>query len=229
MVSPESSRWSSGGRRRDSRADRRAIFSDADIVIGESFKAAALPKIEIFAVRRGSRSCTRRRLKMAHYIAIATDDPSIEAHVPLVLFSDSEWLTTLRIRGGKGHGHMKVYRLMILAAGTLACASGGAKQSPQTGTAPQTGPSQTIAVRPGETVSRAELRRTIDSMVNQPQFRSSHFGVLIVSREGGYAVLAQRGEALHARVEHEDRDGGNVLAQLGADYSIAPASRRQGT
>ena len=30
-----------------------------------------------------------------HYIAIATDDATMMAHVPLVLFSDPEWLTTL--------------------------------------------------------------------------------------------------------------------------------------
>jgi len=31
----------------------------------------------------------------AHYIAIATDDASMTSHVPLLLFSDPDWLTTL--------------------------------------------------------------------------------------------------------------------------------------
>lgn len=115
---------------------------------------------------------------------------------------------------------MKVYRLMILAAGTLACASGGAKQTPQTGMVPQPGASQTIAAPPGETVSRAVLRRTIDSMVNQPQFRSSHFGVLIVDPEKGDTLYSlNAGKLFMPASNMKIVTGATSLAQLGADYS----------
>jgi len=71
-------------------------LSDADIVIGEGFKTAALPKIEIFRRETGMTQLYEAGSAMsAHYIAIATDDPTIAAHVPLVLFSDPEWLTAL--------------------------------------------------------------------------------------------------------------------------------------
>ena len=71
-------------------------LSDADIVIGEGFKAAALPKIEIWRRETGKTMLYEEGSEMgAHYIAIATDDAGLEAHVPVVLFSDPEWLTTL--------------------------------------------------------------------------------------------------------------------------------------
>ncbi len=71
-------------------------LSDADIVIAEGFKAAALPKIEIFRRETGKIQLYDSGSEMsAHYIAIVTDDPAIEANVPLLLFSDPEWLTTL--------------------------------------------------------------------------------------------------------------------------------------
>ena len=30
-----------------------------------------------------------------YYLAIATDDADLQAHVPVLLFSDPDWLTTL--------------------------------------------------------------------------------------------------------------------------------------
>ena len=71
-------------------------LSDADIVIGEGFKAAALPKIEIWRSETGKTRLYEPGSEMAaHYIAIATDDETMQASVPVVLFSDPEWLTTL--------------------------------------------------------------------------------------------------------------------------------------
>ena len=40
------------------------------------------------------------------------------------------------------------------------------------------------------------------------------------SRARRHAVLAQCGEAVHARVEHEDRDGGNVAGAVGAGVHV---------
>ena len=71
-------------------------LSDADIVIGEGFKMAALPKIEIWRRETGKSILYEKGTEMsAHYIAIATDDPEVQAEVPLVLFSDPDWLIRL--------------------------------------------------------------------------------------------------------------------------------------
>lgn len=72
------------------------FLSDADIVIGEGFKAAALPKIEIWRRETGKSMLYEEGSALsAHYIAIATDDADVQAQVPVVLFSDPDWLTKL--------------------------------------------------------------------------------------------------------------------------------------
>jgi molybdopterin-guanine dinucleotide biosynthesis protein MobB len=97
MVSPDKfalvERWSE---EKSPEQIAEEYLSDADIVIGEGFKAAALPKIEIFRRETGKTQLYEAGSAMsAHYIAIATDDATIEAHVPLILFSDPEWLALL--------------------------------------------------------------------------------------------------------------------------------------
>ena len=65
-------------------------------MIAEGFKAAALPKVEIFRRETGKAPLYEAgSAQSAHYIAIATDDASMTSHVPMVLFSDPDWLTTL--------------------------------------------------------------------------------------------------------------------------------------
>jgi molybdopterin-guanine dinucleotide biosynthesis protein B len=97
MVSPDKfalvERWTE---ERSAEEIAEQYLSDADIVIAEGFKAAALPKIEIWRRETGKPPLYEPGSEASeHYIAIATDDGTMEAHVPVVLFSDPEWLTTL--------------------------------------------------------------------------------------------------------------------------------------
>jgi len=97
MVSPDKfalvERWTE---ERGPEQIAEKYLADADIVIAEGFKAAVLPKIEIFRRETGKTPLYEAGSELAsHYIAIATDDAAMKAHVPLVLFSDPEWLTTL--------------------------------------------------------------------------------------------------------------------------------------
>lgn len=97
MVSPDKfalvERWSTESGPEEI-AER--YLSDADIVIAEGFKAAALPKIEIFRRETGKQPLYEPGSpQSAHYVAIATDDEALRAHVPVVRFSDDSWLETL--------------------------------------------------------------------------------------------------------------------------------------
>ena len=97
MVSPDKfalvERWSEE-RQPESIAEQ--YLSDADIVVAEGFKAAQLPKIEIFRRETGKSPLYEPGSERSkYYLAIATDDAELRAHVPVVLFSDPEWLATL--------------------------------------------------------------------------------------------------------------------------------------
>src|SRR6185437_12387284 len=97
MVSPDKfalvERWSTEASPEEI-AER--YLSDADIVIAEGFKAAALPKIEIFRRETGKQPLYEPGSERSErYIAIATDDETMRAHVPVVHFSNDSWLTTL--------------------------------------------------------------------------------------------------------------------------------------
>jgi molybdopterin-guanine dinucleotide biosynthesis protein B len=97
MVSPDKfalvERWAE---ERTPEAIAEQYLSDADIVVAEGFKAAALPKIEIFRRETGKSPLYEAGSDQStHYLAIATDDAEMKAQVPVVLFSDPEWLTTL--------------------------------------------------------------------------------------------------------------------------------------
>jgi len=97
MVSPDKfalvERWAEE-RTPEDIAER--YLSDADIVVAEGFKAAALPKIEIFRRETGKRPLYAPDSEQSkYYLAIATDDAEMQAHVPVLLFSDPDWLTQL--------------------------------------------------------------------------------------------------------------------------------------
>ncbi len=97
MVSPDKfalvERWTE---ERTPEQIAETYLGDADIVIAEGFKAAALPKVEIFRRETGKAPLYEAgSAQSAYYIAIATDDASMTSHVPMVLFSDPDWLTTL--------------------------------------------------------------------------------------------------------------------------------------
>lgn len=71
-------------------------MTDADIVVAEGFKASALPKIEIFRRAAGGWPLYAEGAEQsATYLAIATDDEEFRAPVPVIRFSDDDWLATL--------------------------------------------------------------------------------------------------------------------------------------
>ncbi|MEO7040054.1 MAG: molybdopterin-guanine dinucleotide biosynthesis protein B [Gemmatimonadaceae bacterium] len=100
MVSPDKfalvERWTE---ERGPEEIAELYLAEADIVIAEGFKAAALPKIEIWRKETGKTPLYEAgSAASTHYIAIATDDPSMQATatpVPVVLFSEPDWLTAL--------------------------------------------------------------------------------------------------------------------------------------
>ena len=71
-------------------------MADADVVLCEGFKRAALAKIEIF--RREAHDAplyTNGSPDAAWYRAIVTDDESLTAAVPVIRLSDDAWLNAL--------------------------------------------------------------------------------------------------------------------------------------
>lgn len=74
----------------------KQYFEGADIVLVEGFKAAALPKIEVF---RRAASATPlydpSHPGAAQWIAIVTDDERFDAPCPVLRFRDTMWLQLL--------------------------------------------------------------------------------------------------------------------------------------
>ncbi len=71
-------------------------MSDADVVLCEGFKATALPKIEVH--RRAMHPqplYVATGVQAASYRALVTDDPALEAAVPVVRLDADDWLATL--------------------------------------------------------------------------------------------------------------------------------------
>jgi molybdopterin-guanine dinucleotide biosynthesis protein MobB len=74
----------------------RRYMEGADIVIAEGFKAAPLPKIEVFRQAVGDRPLYNPRATNAReWVAILTDDPDFEAECSVLHFSDTIWLQLL--------------------------------------------------------------------------------------------------------------------------------------
>lgn len=74
----------------------RRYLADADVVVCEGFKASAIPKIEVF--RPAAHAAMLYELgtpRSAEWRAIVTDAPALEADVPVLHFSDPDWLATL--------------------------------------------------------------------------------------------------------------------------------------
>lgn len=71
-------------------------MSDADIVLCEGFKASALPKIEVHRVAAHPRPLyTPGSDQAAYYRAMVTDDPALEAPVPIIRLDREGWLEEL--------------------------------------------------------------------------------------------------------------------------------------
>jgi molybdopterin-guanine dinucleotide biosynthesis protein MobB len=74
----------------------RQYMQGADIVLTEGYKAAALPKIEVF--RRGTGSPPLYDPAAANadqWVAVVTDDPDFTAECPVLHFHDTIWLQLL--------------------------------------------------------------------------------------------------------------------------------------
>jgi molybdopterin-guanine dinucleotide biosynthesis protein MobB len=71
-------------------------MQDADIVVTEGFKAAPLPKIEVFRRAAGDRPLyDPAQPNAGDWVAIITDDTHLQADCPVLRFSDTIWLQLL--------------------------------------------------------------------------------------------------------------------------------------
>jgi len=94
MVAPDKfaliERWSDE-RTPEEIAER--YMSDADVVVCEGFKASALPKIEVYRRAAHAEPLYRAESPQApHYLAIITDSEDLDVDVPVIRFSDADWL-----------------------------------------------------------------------------------------------------------------------------------------
>jgi molybdopterin-guanine dinucleotide biosynthesis protein MobB len=97
MVSPDKfalvERWHAE-RSPEEIAER--YMADADVVVCEGFKASWLPKIEIFRREAGGRPLYDAGSPIAStWRAVVTDDASLAVDVPVISFSEEDWLVTL--------------------------------------------------------------------------------------------------------------------------------------
>lgn len=117
---------------------------------------------------------------------------------------------------------MKLTRVVVSAVLVAACSTGGAKPA-ATSTAPPPASVPTTLVAtpvPRAEDSRTMLRRSIDSMVTQGEFRNSHFGVLIVDPERGDTLYSlNAGKLFMPASNMKIVTGATSLLQLGPDYT----------
>jgi molybdopterin-guanine dinucleotide biosynthesis protein MobB len=74
----------------------RRYMEGADIVIAEGFKAAPLPKIEVYRRAVADKPLYNPRATNAReWVAILTDDPDFEAECTVLHFNDTIWLQLL--------------------------------------------------------------------------------------------------------------------------------------
>jgi molybdopterin-guanine dinucleotide biosynthesis protein MobB len=74
----------------------RHYMAGADIVLTEGYKAAPLPKIEVFRRAAASRPLYDPQASNAHqWIAVITDDPEFTANCTVLHFHDTIWLQLL--------------------------------------------------------------------------------------------------------------------------------------
>lgn len=74
----------------------RRYMEGADIVIAEGFKAAPLPKIEVYRRAVADKPLyTPRATNAREWMAIVTDDPDFAAECTVLHFNDTIWLQLL--------------------------------------------------------------------------------------------------------------------------------------
>ena len=71
-------------------------MSDADVVLCEGFKQSALPKIEVYRKEAHAEPLYAAQSPQApHYLAIITDTEDLDVDVPIIRFSEPDWLARL--------------------------------------------------------------------------------------------------------------------------------------
>ena len=74
----------------------RRYLGEADIVLVEGFKRAAIPKVEVYRTAVARAPLYRApELDRSQWVAIVTDDPDLEADCPVLRFQDTMWLQLL--------------------------------------------------------------------------------------------------------------------------------------
>jgi molybdopterin-guanine dinucleotide biosynthesis protein MobB len=74
----------------------RQYMTGADIVLTEGYKAAPLPKIEVYRRTIGSKPIYDGSSPQTHqWVAVITDDPDFQAECPVLHFQDTIWLQLL--------------------------------------------------------------------------------------------------------------------------------------
>jgi molybdopterin-guanine dinucleotide biosynthesis protein MobB len=74
----------------------RQYMQGADIVLTEGYKAAELPKIEVYRKAVGNKPLYDPAARNApQWVAVVTDDPDFSADCPVLHFHDTIWLQLL--------------------------------------------------------------------------------------------------------------------------------------
>ena len=106
---------------------------------------------------------------------------------------------------------MRAAILTAVALSALGCATVGPPAS-----APTAG---TSAAASGTAGTRVALRRTIDSLVDVPEFRNAHWGLLVVDPERGDTLYARDADKLFMPASNEKLvTGATAIALLGLDH-----------
>lgn len=104
------------------------------------------------------------------------------------------------------------------AAAVMAPAAGCVPQGRTAGPTPRP-PARAVPRVPATPGTRAELRRVIDSLVDQPEFDNARWGVLVVDPERGDTLYARNADKLFLPASNMKLVTAAVaLTQLGADY-----------
>ncbi|MEP6999130.1 MAG: D-alanyl-D-alanine carboxypeptidase/D-alanyl-D-alanine-endopeptidase [bacterium] len=111
---------------------------------------------------------------------------------------------------------MRLARPLVIAGLLVGCASAGA---PVPATSPPVAPS-----------SRVALRQFIDSLVDVPEFRSTHWGLLIVDPARGDTLYSRNADKLFMPASNMKLlTGTTALVQLGADYRWSTSMLARGS
>jgi molybdopterin-guanine dinucleotide biosynthesis protein MobB len=74
----------------------RRYMQGADIVLTEGYRAASLPKIEVFRRAAADQPLyDRAAANASQWVAVVTDDPDFRADCPVLHFHDTIWLQLL--------------------------------------------------------------------------------------------------------------------------------------